>query len=65
MKRRFKSLVKKDRIYIVRWQMSGALFGPQWEIVADFENNKANKDRCRDIIKLMNECNSHSNHHDI
>ena len=59
MKKRYKRLEKGGRIFILHWTTDGMLFGPDWERVASFERNGPNLERCKTIIKLMNECDTH------
>lgn len=56
MKKRYKRLVKNDKIYILYWEMDGVLFGPDWKSVAMFDNTHANQQRCKEIVSLMNKC---------
>lgn len=56
MKKRFKLLEKTEHVYILRWETDGMLFGPEWVIVAKFPINGPNIERCKQIIRLMNEC---------
>lgn len=56
MKKRYKLLEKKDYVYILHWETDGMLFGPEWVIVAKFPGNEPNIERCRQIVRLMNEC---------
>lgn len=60
MKKRFKLLNQKGKILILRWDVDGKLFGPDWECVASFENVEANQERVKTIIRLMNECDKHT-----
>lgn len=40
------------------------LFGPDWVCIASFENAEANHERVKTIIRLMNECDKHTEHND-
>ncbi len=64
MKKRFKLLRRGCRIYILRWVSEGKLFGADWEVIGRFHNDSDNFNRCRQIIRLMNQCDMHTNHHD-
>lgn len=56
MKKRYKLLERKEHVYILHWQTDGMLFGPEWGVIAKFSKNEANLERCREIIRLMNDC---------
>lgn len=56
MKKRYKLLEKKEHVYILHWVTEGVLFGPEWVIMTKFTNNPPNIERCKQIIKLMNDC---------
>lgn len=56
MKKRFKLLNRAGKVFIMRWTVDGKLFGPDWEAVATFDSNAPNLERCKKIIRLMNEC---------
>ena len=58
MKKRFKLLNQNGRILILRWDIDGKLFGPDWECVASFDNVDSNLERVKKIIGLMNECDN-------
>lgn len=60
MKKRFKLLNRKGKILILRWDVDGRLFGPDWECIASFENVESNQERVKTIIRLMNECDKHT-----
>lgn len=60
MKKRFKLRAQGGKILILRWQSEGVLFGPQWEGITAFDNNDNNLERCKAIIRLMNECDNHT-----
>lgn len=62
MKKRFKLRKKSGKIFILRWQSEGVLFGPQWEGIITFDNVDNNIDRCKAIVRLMNECDQHTNY---
>lgn len=64
MKKRFKMLNRANKIYILRWTVDGKLFGPDWEEIATFDNQASNVERCKTIIRLLNECDKHTNHPD-
>ncbi len=61
MKKRFKLRKQSGKITILRWQSEGVLFGPQWEGITTFDNAENNLERCKAIIRLMNECDEHTN----
>lgn len=61
MKKRYKLLTKTDSIFILHWVTEGVLFGPEWLSIAKFANNAPNLDRCKQIIRLMNDCDKTSN----
>lgn len=63
MKKRFKLLTDRGRVHILKWVVDGKLFGPDWDSIANFEDNTLNKQRCKTIIKLLNECDT-QNHLD-
>ena len=60
MKKRFKLLNRKGKILILRWDVDGRLFGPDWECIASFENVESNQERVKTIIRLMNECDKNT-----
>lgn len=62
MKKRFKLLNRVGKILILHWSSDGKLFGPDWEAIAAFDDKDSNIERCRTIIRLMNECDKHTNH---
>lgn len=62
MKKRYKLLKREKYVFILRWVADGKLFGPDWEEVGKFDNNADNIKRCMAIIRLMNECDKHTNH---
>lgn len=64
MKKRFKLLERQGKIHILRWEADCKLFGPEWDCIARFDNKELNKERCKQIIKLMNECDKHTDHND-
>ncbi len=62
MKKRYKHLERNGKIYILHWESEGRLFGPAWDCVATFDNKDTNLERCKSIIRLMNECDKHTEH---
>lgn len=60
MKKRYKLLKQNSRILILHWETDGMLFGPEWVCIASFENAGANQERIKTIIRLMNECDKHT-----
>ncbi len=63
MKKRFKLLNdKRGRILLLKWETDGVLFGPDWGCIAAFDNTDNNLERCKTIIRLMNECDKHTDH---
>jgi hypothetical protein len=64
MKKRFKMLIRGCNIHLLKWVSDGKLFGPDWEYFATFGNTPENLRRCKGIIRNMNECDTHSNHHE-
>ena len=60
MKKRFKIISEGGRIYILKWVENSMLFGPNWQSIANFKNNTLNRQRCKTIIKLLNECETQS-----
>ena len=62
MKKRYKLLKSGKCVFILRWVADGKLFGPDWEESGRFDNNAGNIERCKAIIRLMNECDRHTNH---
>lgn len=63
MKKRFKLLNRYGKVHILRWSADGRLFGPDWESVVAFDDNDSNRERCKTIIRLMNECDKHTDRH--
>ena len=61
MKKQYKLLNKNGTIYLLRWAVNGVLFGPRWESIAGFGNPNGNIERCKTIVRLMNECDKHTN----
>lgn len=62
MKKRFKLLNRSGKVYILHWSADGKLFGPDWGSVATFDDKDSNLERCKTIIRLMNECDKHTDH---
>lgn len=62
MKKRFKLLNRDCKIHILHWKSDGVLFGPQWESIISFDDRDNNLDRCKSIIRMLNECDRHTNH---
>lgn len=60
MKKRYKLLKQNSKILILHWETDGMLFGPDWVCIASFENVEANQERVKTIIRLMNECDKHT-----
>lgn len=60
MKKRYKLLEKTAHIYILYWETEGVLFGPEWKIIAKFTKCDSNLERCKSVIRLMNECDRHT-----
>lgn len=60
MKKRYKLLAKFGKIHILRWVTDGVLFGPGWESVATFNDVGSNLERCKKLIRIMNECDKHA-----
>ena len=61
MKKQYKLLNKNGTIYLLRWAVKGGLFGPRWESLACFDNRNGNIERRKTIVRLMNECDKHTN----
>lgn len=51
-------LAKSGKLYILRWTVESKVFGPGWDTIADFVENEFNRERCKKIVKLMNECDT-------
>lgn len=64
MRKRYKLLVKNGKVHILHWESDGKLFGPEYDCIASFDHKTANVDRCKSIVRLMNECERHTNHQD-
>lgn len=62
MKKRYKMLCRSGKVLILHWETDGKLFGPDWEVIAKFDDNDQNQQRCKTIIRLMNECDKHTDH---
>lgn len=62
MKKRFKLLNQNGKVLILKWVDDGKLFGSDWDCIAMFENVDANQERVKAIIRLMNECDKHTDH---
>lgn len=60
MKRAFRQKVIGDRVYILKNGVG--LFGPQLESIATFDNKDGNFERVKQIMKLLNECDRHTEH---
>lgn len=58
MRKRFKMLAKSGKLYILRWTVESKVFDPDWDAIADFVENEFNRERCKKIVKLMNECDT-------
>lgn len=58
MKKNFKWLVRNDHVYLLRRTIG--LFGENWECFGNFDNKDGNLDRCKQIIKQLNECAKHT-----
>lgn len=63
MKKRYKLLVRSGKVHILHWVTDGALFGPDWESVATFDDVDSNLERCKRIIQIMNECDKYTKDH--
>lgn len=63
MRKAYKRLERNGRIYILHLETEGVLFGPTWSSVASCESNKSNLERYKAIVRLLNECETHTNHH--
>ena len=64
MKKSFKRIENGDKIHILHWETDGVLFGPCWSSIALFDNTMENLERCKTIVKLMNQCDMHTNRPD-
>lgn len=64
MKKNYKRLEKNGKVYILHWATEGMLFGPTWDCIASFDNKGSNLERCKTIVKLLNECDKHTIHPD-
>lgn len=62
MKKRYKLLNSQGKIMILQWVTKGVLFGPCWESMMVFDENEENLKRCKQIVRLINECDMHTNH---
>lgn len=60
MRKKFKLLTDQNKIFILKWEVDGRLFGPDWNCIATFDNVDNNLERARSIIRLMNKCDNHS-----
>ena len=60
MKKRYRHIERGDKIGILFWNTDGVLFGSGWETIAQFHRTEANLDRCKMIVKLMNDCDYNS-----
>lgn len=60
MKKRFKLLIRNGKILMLKWEADGKLFGSDWDCIAAFDNVDTNLERVKTIIRLMNECDKHS-----
>ena len=56
MKKRFKMMKKNGKVYLLQWVAEGKLFGPGWDMITSFGEQHA--ERCKQIIKLLNECDN-------
>lgn len=56
MKKEFKYRYDTHHIYIQSWVTEGLLFGPSWMTLASFDNIPENMERCKKIVKMLNEC---------
>lgn len=64
MKKIFKRTCRMGKIHILRWTVDGKLFGPEWDTIAQFDDNGPNSERCTRIVRLLNECDRHTNNPD-
>ncbi len=64
MKKNYKRTENQGKIHILHWETDGVLFGPCWASIAVFENTHKNLERCKTIVRLMNECDKHTDHPD-
>lgn len=60
MKKQYKRLSSRGKIHVLR--LTVGLFGEQWESVGCFDDRDGNLDRCVQIVKLLNECDKHTDH---
>ncbi len=58
----FKRTERNGKIHIVHRETDGVLFGPCWATIATFDNKDDNLERCKTIVRLMNECDKHTDH---
>lgn len=64
MTKRFKHLTKNGKVYLLHFVTDGVLFGSGWRCLASFDETRGNIKRCESITRLLNECDSHTNHPD-
>lgn len=61
MKKQYKWYSDKGaKIHILR--RSIGLFGEQWDCCGTFDDRDGNLARCKQIVKLLNECDKHTDH---
>ncbi len=60
MKKQFKWLAANGRVLVLRRTIG--LFGEQWECCGNFNDRDGNSGRCKQIVKLLNECDKHTDH---
>lgn len=57
----FKQHIAHGKIYLLSWSVHSRLFGPDWETMATFDDNPLNRQRCRSIIRMLNDCSTNTN----
>ena len=60
MKKNFKWLVSNGHVLLLHRTVG--LFGEQWEGFGNFDDRDGNAARGKHIIKLLNECDKHTDH---
>ena len=58
MKKNYKWLMKNGKVYLLHRTVG--LFGEQWECFGSFDNKDCNSERSKTIIKLLNQCDLHT-----
>lgn len=58
MRKHFKWLVRNGRVLLLHRTVG--FFGEQWETFGNFDDKDGNAERCKEIVKQLNQCVRHT-----